>query len=106
MLLPLYVRPLSETEQVALEQGLRSKDGFTLRRCQILLASAKGTRPREIAAHVGCSMQTVRNTIRAFEQQGLECLKAEASRPKTVKPIFDEDKRTQLRSLLAAGQSS
>ncbi len=51
---------------------------------------------------MGCSVQTVRNTIRAFEQQGLECLKAEASRSKTVKPIFDEDKRTQLRSLLHA----
>ncbi len=41
MLPPLYVRRLSETEQVALEQGLRSKDAFTLRRCQILLASAR-----------------------------------------------------------------
>ncbi len=71
MLPPLYVRPLSETERVALEQGLRSKDAFTLRRCQILLASAKGTKPREIAAYVGCSVQSVRNTICAFEQRGL-----------------------------------
>ncbi len=102
MLPPIYVRPLSETEQVALEQGLRSKDAFTLRRCQILLASAKRTRPREIAAYVGCSVQTVRNTIRAFEQQGLACLKAESSRPKTVTPIFDADKCAQLRSLLHA----
>jgi DNA-binding NarL/FixJ family response regulator len=63
MLPPLYVRPLRETEQVALEQGLRSKNAFTLRRCQILLASARGTSVREIAAHIGCSVQTVRNTI-------------------------------------------
>ncbi len=47
-------------------------------------------------------MQTVRNAIRAFQQQGLACLKAESSRPKTVKPIFDENKRAQLRSLLHA----
>jgi hypothetical protein len=47
-------------------------------------------------------VQTVRNTIRAFQQQGLACLKAESSRPKTVKPIFDENKRAQLRSLLHA----
>lgn len=100
MLPPLYVRPLSETEQTALAQGLHSKDAFALRRCQILLASAKGTKPREIADYVGCSVQTVRNTIRAFERQGLTCLKAESSRPKTVKPIFDEDKREQLRQLL------
>lgn len=102
MLPPVYVRLLSKTEQVALEQGLRSKDVFTLRRCQILLASAKGTRASEIANYLGCSVQTARNTIHAFEQQGLECLKAESSRPKTVKPIFDENKRAQLRSLLHA----
>lgn len=99
---PLYVRPLSEPEQTALEQGLRSKDAFTLRRCQILLASARQTKPRKIATDIGCSVQTVRNTIHAFEQQGLACLKAESSRPKTTQPIFDEDKRNQLRALLHA----
>ncbi len=102
MLAPLYVRSLSETERAELEQGLRSKDAFTLRRCQILLASAKGTKPRDIATYVGCSVQTVRNTIHAFEQQGLACLQAESSRPKTVKPIFDGTKREQLRQLLHA----
>ena len=99
---PLYVRPLSETEQVELAQGLRSKDAFTLRRSQILLASARGVRASEIATHLGCSVQTVRNTIRVFEQQGLACLKAESSRPKTVKAIFDENKREELRKLLHA----
>jgi transposase len=102
MLPPLYVRPLSDTERDALEQGLRSKESFTLRRCQILLASAKRSQPREIATYVGCSVQTVRNTIRAFEQQGLACLQAHSSRPKTVKPIFDEPKQAQLRQLLHA----
>ncbi|MBL1178159.1 helix-turn-helix domain-containing protein [Pantanalinema sp. GBBB05] len=43
-----------------LEQGLRSKDAFTLRRCQILLASARRTQAREIATYLGCSVQTVR----------------------------------------------
>jgi len=102
MLPPLYVRPLSETEQTTVEQGLRSKDAFTLRRCQILLASARKSQPREIAKHVGCSVQTVRNTIHAFQQQGLAGLQAQSSRPKTVKPIFDEAKRVQLRQLLHA----
>jgi transposase len=102
MLPPLSVRRLTESEQVALEQGLRSKDAFTLRRSQILLASAKGIRVKEIATHLGCSVQTVRNTIHAFEQQGLACLQAESSRPKTVKPIFDIDKREQLRQILHA----
>ncbi len=85
-----------------MSKGCARAYAFTLRRCQILLASAKEKKPREIATHLGCSVQTVRNTIRAFEQQELACLKAQSSRPKTVKPIFDEDKRAQLRSLLHA----
>ncbi len=106
MLDPLYVRPLTETEQAALEQGLRSKAAFTLRRCQILLASAKGIKASEIAATVGCSVQTVRNTIRAFEQHGLACLQAQSNRPKTVQPIFNISKREQLRQLLHANPRS
>jgi hypothetical protein len=39
---PIFVRPLSDAERKALEAGLRSPDAFTLRRCQILLASNKG----------------------------------------------------------------
>ncbi|BAU13019.1 hypothetical protein LEP3755_35550 [Leptolyngbya sp. NIES-3755] len=52
--------------------------------------------------HLGCSVQTVRNTIHAFEQQGVAYLDAESSRPKTVMPIFDPDKREQLRQILHA----
>lgn len=57
-----------------------------------------GTLYTHTTNHYFC--RTTRNTIRAFGQQELECLKAQSSRPKTVKPIFDEDKRSQLRSLL------
>ncbi|QZZ19834.1 helix-turn-helix domain-containing protein [Leptothermofonsia sichuanensis E412] len=66
-----------------MEQGLRSRDRFKLRRSQILLASAQGQTPSQIARHVGCTAQTVRNVIRAFEDQGLGCLVAQSSRPKT-----------------------
>ncbi|WP_421659080.1 helix-turn-helix domain-containing protein [Leptothermofonsia sp. ETS-13] len=76
MLPPLYVCPLSETQQAALKQGLRCKDAFTLRRCQILLARARRIQPRDIATTVGGSVQTVCKVIRAFEQQGLACLHA------------------------------
>jgi hypothetical protein len=47
---PIFVRPLSEEERTALEQGLRSADAFVLRRCQILLASARGDRAPRSAA--------------------------------------------------------
>ncbi|WP_421656280.1 hypothetical protein [Leptothermofonsia sp. ETS-13] len=68
MLPPLYMCPLSETQQAALEQGLRCKDAFTLRRCQILLARARRIQPRDIATTVGGSVQ---NCL-----QGDSCLRA------------------------------
>ena len=58
---PIFVRPLEPFERLALEEGLRSSQAFTLRRCQILLASAEGETPPQIATQVRCSSQTVRN---------------------------------------------
>jgi hypothetical protein len=58
---PIFVRTLSREEREALEAGLRSSDAFVLRRCQILLASARGERPPRIAENLGCGSQTVRN---------------------------------------------
>ena len=55
---PLFVRPLTDEERAALRAGLRSPDAFTLRRCQILLASAEGLRPAQIADRLGCASQT------------------------------------------------
>src|SRR5438874_3935265 len=97
---PLFIRPLSREEQQTLTAELRSPDAFTMRRCQILLASSKGQRPSEIARNLGCASQTVRNTLKAFDTQGLSCLKAQSRRPKTVQPIFDQQKAEQLRAIL------
>ena len=97
---PLFVRSLMEAEREALAQGLGSRDALTLRRCQIILKSAEGQRPSEIACHLCCATQTVRNTIHAKEQHGIACLQAQSTRPKTVQPIFNEVKREQLRALL------
>ena len=63
---PIYVRPLTDDERDRLEAGLHGSSAFVLRRCQILLASARGERPPQIAASVGCNDQTVRNVIRRF----------------------------------------
>lgn len=96
----LFIRPLTGEEQKALNAGLRSSNAFALRRCQILLASSRGQRPSEIAHNLGCATQTVRNAINDFDTSGLECLKPGSSRPKTVKPIFDDAKAEALRTLL------
>jgi transposase len=96
----MYVRALSPAEQAGVEAGLRSSNAFTLRRSQILLASSRGQRPSEIARNLGCATQTVRNTLHAFEQSGLACLKQESSRPKTIHAEFDQQKCEALRALL------
>src|ERR671913_2464713 len=68
---PLCVREWSDPERQALQAGLRSSDGFTVRRCHILLASARGDTTTVIAQAVGCSPQAVRTVLRAFESRGL-----------------------------------
>ena len=78
---PIFVRPPSEEERHHLEAGLRSSNAFILRRCQILLASARGERVPNIALALSCNEQTVRNAIHAFNQRGREALQAGSSRP-------------------------
>jgi transposase len=97
---PLFVRPLSAEEHQALRAGLRSPSAFTLRRSQILLASADGLKPSEIRARLGCATQTVRNAITAFEAEGLACLGPKSHRPKTTRPALDAPAAERLRALL------
>ena len=97
---PTFVRPLSPAERHALRAGLRSPDAFTLRRCQILLASADGQKPKAIAAAVGCCVQSVRNAVRAFHAEGLDCLHEKSSAPKTTHQVLDEAGCRRLRDLL------
>ncbi len=97
---PVFVRPLTDAERQQLEAGLRSSDAFVLRRCQIILASARGEWAPRIAKNLGCNHQTVHNAIRAFNTLGLECLKRGSTRPHTTHPCFSGEKVDRLRSLL------
>jgi transposase len=97
---PIYVRPVTDQEQQALQIALRASDAFALRRSQILLASARGLSPKPIAQQVGCSVQTVRNAIHAFEREGLACLQKQSNRPKSAQPQLDASKCEQLKQLL------
>jgi transposase len=97
---PLFVRPLSGSERAALRQGLRSPDAFTLRRCQILLQSDEGHRPSRIASAVGCSSQAVRDVLRAFTTEGLDCLRPKSSAPKTPHAAWPRERDEDLRALL------
>src|SRR3954454_21685299 len=97
---PSFIPPLAPDEHQALRAGLRSPDSFTLRRCQILLASAEGLRPSLIAARLGCASQTVRNALRAFQAEGLASLPKKSNRPKSSRPELDTARCEQLRAIL------
>ncbi len=97
---PIFVRELSENEHEELEAGLRSRDSFVMRRCQILLASARGKSPPKIAEDLECASQTVRNAIRAFNEKGLDALTPGSSRPKRVHAAFNEESAETLREML------
>ena len=97
---PLFVRSPTEEERQVLAAGLRSANAFTLRRCQIVLASARGERPPAIARILGCSDQTVRNAIHAFDRDGVAALAEGSSRPHTTQAAFTADGAERLRALL------
>jgi transposase len=97
---PLFIRPLSDAEREQLRAGLRSDDAFTLRRCQILLASAKGQDARAIARNLGCSPGTARNAVKAFHAEGLACLREKSSRPHSARPFLTEQHLPALEELL------
>jgi transposase len=80
---------LLDPERQAIRAGLRSPDAFTLRRAQILLASADGRVPAQIAESLGCATQTVRNAIGAFQAAGIDCLRPRSHRPVSARPESD-----------------
>jgi transposase len=97
---PKFVRPPTDAERAALAAGLRASDAFTLRRCQILLASARGERAPQIARQLGCDDQTVLDAIAAFNERGLRCLRRGSHRPRTTHPAFTPAGAEQLRAVL------
>lgn len=97
---PIFVRPLTDAERDAVELGLRSADAFTLRRSQILAASARGVQVPEIARGLSCNQQTVRNAIHAFNQRGRAALSKRSSAVHTDQAAFPPAAAERLRALL------
>jgi len=97
---PIFVRTIQPNERQALLAGLHSPDAFTLRRCQILLASAAGQKAIDIARNLHCDDQTVRNAIHDFNTHGLEALTPGSHYPHTIHAAFDGPAIEKLRALL------
>ena len=100
---PLFIRPLTDDERRHLEADRRTADACRVRRAQIVLASAQRLPPKPIAQLVGCSVQTVRNVIHAFNTQGVEGLAKPSTRPKTAAPGLEAAKGDRLQPI---GQQS
>ena len=97
---PIFVRSLSEREREDLKASVRSKDTFTMRRSQMLLASSKGEKAPKIAENLGCGVQTVRDAIHDFNERGSHALVAKSSRPRRTRDAFDAKSAEALRQML------
>ncbi len=97
---PIFIRPLTDEERQALERGLRSSDAFVPRRCQMVLARARGERAPPIAHELGCDDQTVLDALHAFNDRGLDALQHGSSVPHTTSPTFTPEAAERLRALL------
>jgi transposase len=83
-----------------MEEGLRSSDAFVGRRCQIVLASEYGAGVPRLARQVGCSDQTVRTVVPAFNPQGVACLQRGSSRPHPTRERLGSEGAQRLQALL------
>jgi transposase len=97
---PIFVRAPSDAERAQLEASLRAPSAFTVRRAQIVLLSAAGRRPSEIARGLCCAGQTVRDGIRALNATGLAALSTGSPRPRSAAPVLDGAKRERLRVIV------
>ena len=97
---PIFIRDLTGEERQALERGLRSSDACVLRRCQALLASARGERAPQIAVQLGCDDQTVLDALHAFNAVGLKALEKGSCRPKRTRLTFSPQQAEHLCSLV------
>jgi transposase len=96
----LYVRPMTDAERERVAASLRTTDRFTVRRCQVVQASARGDSALAIARVLGCTKQTVLNAINDFNARGVAALARGSSRPHTTRAAFDAAGRERLREML------
>ncbi len=71
-----------------------------MRRCPILLASARGDTTTVMAQAVGCRPQAVRNVRRGVETRGLAVVTLQSRRPHTAAKLFDAERSERLKALL------
>jgi len=97
---PVFVREMTVDETTAIKTGLRSSDGFVVRRSQIVWSSSQKETARKIARRLGCDDETVRKVIKQFNTQGLKVLQAGSRRPHKTAAKFSDERAEQLKEIL------
>ena len=97
---PIYVRALTDEERARLEAGVRSSQGFVVRRCQMVLASARGERAPRIAQTVGGDPKTARDVVPGFNVGGLAILTRRSTRPHAPHVVWTPQAPMALPALL------
>ena len=98
---PLYARPLTEEERQNLRQNLKSANGFTVRRSQMLLMSAdEHLKVDAIGQRLGCQGQAVREAIHAFRRDGVACVESKPKGSRQDRRALNAPARQQLRDLI------
>lgn len=82
----VFVRELTAEEKQQLRQTKRSSNAFARDKAKIILSSAKGKTPKEIAEKLQMDYLSTLKTIRKFNKKGLGVLKRRTSngRPRSI----------------------
>ncbi len=98
-----FVRALTPEERATLEAGLRSRDAFVLRRCQLVLGSAAREPVPVLAKRVGRTERNVHAVLDACEARGRDSLQRRSSRPHTIHVAFPAAQAGSLKALRHQG---
>jgi hypothetical protein len=97
---PLFIRPLSEDQRHHIQAGLRPKDAFVLRRCQILLACDREPTGKSYREPVGLPQTDCpRVLIHGFDARGLAVLQEGSSQPHRLRTTFTDEAVEALQDL-------
>jgi hypothetical protein len=98
---PIFARSPDADERQALTTGLKSAEGVTVRRCQIILMSAdQQLKAGQIGQQLGLSDQWVRNVIHAFNAHGATSLIPGSQARHDDQRAFDDQARERLREII------
>ncbi len=97
----IFARIPRKEERQALEVGLKSSVGLSVRRSQIILLSAdERLTAKAISEQIGQSDQQVRNVLHAFNDDGIACLKFKSRARDDDQRAYNDQAREHLREII------